>query len=252
MKTPAAVAPLLACLAMPSLAQEDAKELQLFKTATYLGVPYPRGLGEDVEALYRGANAEPNQTRSVRFKPYSWFEEDEQLAQTEWTWREFSLILPDDQLVRISQEAISRRLTKTNRNPGVNVTEFGLGNVSTDDAALNPDGRNFTDPRVVNTVYDWAWPGGGDITEAVAAPGRASVCVTGLASFYFPSNVTNAYGADEADSASCAPVFGAACVEAILRSSGAKRSGSPADTQTCGDVDAGDWPRMPECAGSCE
>lgn len=127
-----------------------------------------------------------------------------------------------------------------------------MGDVAVDDAALNPDGRNFSDPHVVNTVYDWAWPGGGDVATAVAAPGRASVCVTGLMGFYFPSNVTNTYGADEADSASCAPVFGPPCVDAILRQSGAQRSGESAEMQTCSTVPISAWLSTPECAGSCE
>lgn len=88
MKTPVAVAPLLACLGMPALAQGEAKELQLFNTTTVLGASFPGGLAEDVEALYREANAKPDQTRSVRFRPYWWFKENEQLAQTEWMWRE--------------------------------------------------------------------------------------------------------------------------------------------------------------------
>lgn len=82
------MAPFLACLAMPALAQIDAKEMQRFRTVTYLGEPFPPRLDEDVEALYREASADPDQTRSVRFKPYWWFKEDDQLAQTEWTWRE--------------------------------------------------------------------------------------------------------------------------------------------------------------------
>lgn len=129
-----------------------------------------------------------------------------------------------------------------------------------EDAPPNAGGGNFSagrrlaDPRVVNTVYDWAWPGGGDISNAAAAARGAPVCVTGLLGFYLPANVTNAYGAAEAeaDSASCAPVFGSSCVDAILKRTKATRPGGPAEPQACATVKPREWLKMPECAGSCK
>jgi len=122
----------------------------------------------------------PNDTRSIRFKPYP---DTPHLADLEWTWR-----------VNISD---SRSNPQSNRSTSFTVRasyDFTYHNVplnaTLDDALPQLNNLSFCQTWYVPSNRGW------------------------------PANLTNLYTDAHTNSTSCAPVLGEDCVDAIIRSMG--------------------------------
>lgn len=99
-------------------------------------------------------------------------------------------------------------------HPGINVTEFAF---PSDIEPVDPEGNlaAVSDPHHISTTYDFEWPGGGNLSEALQGSTRP-FCISSP-DVVFPENVTDLYTEDNANSTDCTPVLGDDCVQAILR-----------------------------------
>ncbi|KAI0178838.1 hypothetical protein GGR52DRAFT_276428 [Hypoxylon sp. FL1284] len=165
-----------------------------------------RNADKDILDISRNAQQNPNATRGVAFKPFDKIDlTNTGLASgdVEWTWR-------------------------------VNVSEFA------DPKAIGI--QPVADPHIVTTSYDFTWPGGGSLDKALN-DSMAGLCVTAMTLPSLPQNVSDKYNSDAANSASCAPVLGQACVDAIL-GQGATEAGQPLGRCQGSSVS---WFSFPEC-----
>lgn len=72
------------------------------------------------------------------------------------------------------------------------------------------------DPHVVSTTYDFAWPAKGNISDALDGA-TGPFCIRAATNAVdLPVNLTNGYTEEDGNSASCAPILGQQCVDAIL------------------------------------
>ncbi|RYP87643.1 hypothetical protein DL769_000466 [Monosporascus sp. CRB-8-3] len=162
---------------------------------------YPFDADKYTKELILNANANPNGTRSVPFYPFE------------------------------GNKNVPEMLQKEKWVWRVNVTDF---------AAPNAAG-GFVDPHVVNTVYDFTWPSGGNFASAIGHP-MGSFCTTTLLVYSMPVNVTNRYTEEDTGSADCSGLFGEECVARILNDATLTDP-----SQSCVNATV-EWSDLPECA----
>ncbi|ETS76090.1 hypothetical protein PFICI_11477 [Pestalotiopsis fici W106-1] len=173
-------------------------------------------LDKDIRDPVIDAKSNPTVTRSVKFgmleEYWSSLPEDSVVRNSEWTWR-------------------------------VNISDVATPKVEDNDLA---------DPHVVSTTYDFTWPYGDDLSEALDGA-NSSFCMSVVESLDLPVSVLNGYTEDDANSTSCVPALGQDCVAAILQRGAISAAGngsycsSPAEPwnllSACKDSlgDAADW-----------
>ncbi|KAI1805973.1 hypothetical protein F4811DRAFT_513232 [Daldinia bambusicola] len=169
----------------------------------------------EAREVLRKANQNPTITRSVSYKPFqnkwSTIPADSVLRNAEWTWR-------------------------------INVSDVAAPHAESQPPS--PRDEQIADPHVASTTYDFTWSTSGNMSSALGgAPGP--LCLTRLGDWVdLPVNVTNKYTEDAAQSTSCAPVLGQACVDAILED---EKGGA---SNSCSREQRRLWSEIPECRSS--
>ncbi|KAI1872851.1 uncharacterized protein JN550_003725 [Neoarthrinium moseri] len=171
-----------------------------------LGSSIPDDLDASAREIIRDAQQNPNATRAVAFRPFNSAARagnTQSLADVEWTWR-------------------------------VNISEYAMPDNEKKGAAV--------DSRIISTAYDFSWAGAGDMSSQLDLS-EGGLCFTIMdAPKDFPVNVTNSYTKDDVNSASCNPVLGQACVDAIV-SQANRETGSPVRCS----APQRSWYALPEC-----
>ena len=120
---------------------------------------------------------------------------------------------------------------------GVNVTDFAVPDVK------QVEGRaSLVDPRIVSTIWDFAWPRGGNLSSALRNSTN-SFCITTLQTLNMPANVSNGFTEENTDSTDCTAVLGAECVDAMVTNLFQSRVGA------CRSL-SHSWNNLPECAST--
>ncbi|KZL81590.1 hypothetical protein CI238_10632 [Colletotrichum incanum] len=164
-----------------------------------VGRSTPRMLNSQSAEVINDAVVHPNATRSLKVP--SFLDELNSNAAMDWTWR-------------------------------VNVTNVALPH-------LEGQIDNITSPHLISTSYDFLWPSGGSMSEALPSSNNA-FCVTVLFRPQYPANVSGLYTEDKSNSTSCEPVLGPDCVAAVLR-------GSSRQSLTECREPVTSWNNIPEC-----
>lgn len=102
---------------------------------------------------------------------------------------------------------------------------------------------DFVDPHVVNTVYDFEWPGGGNISSALNYS-TDPFCISTIDMIGMPANVSNLYTESNAESSDCGPILGDKCVSAITDTLSSLPGGSGCYANPTG------WFSLPSCAST--
>ncbi|KAK6954543.1 hypothetical protein Daesc_004510 [Daldinia eschscholtzii] len=169
----------------------------------------------EAREVLRNANRNPTLTRSLPYKPFqgswSYLPEDSVLRNAQWTWR-------------------------------INVSDVVAPSAESQQSSSTSG--PITDPHVASTTYDFTWSTEGNMSTALGgAPGP--LCFVQLGDWVdLPVNVTNLYTEDSAQSTSCVPVLGEACVNAILA---AEKS---LNSEYCFNPQRKLWSELPECQSS--
>ncbi|KAF6823745.1 hypothetical protein CPLU01_11212 [Colletotrichum plurivorum] len=190
---------------------------RLYSTSPLISVG-PRGseplfktnLSDDA---YQMAITNPRASHSIKFSPFPGIwrnQSDFRSDLEEWTWR-------------------------------VNVTYFAMPSEERENIT---EITRIEDPYHVSTTYDFQWPGGGNLSDAMnrstEGPPHGPFCVT-VSTNLMPKNVSDLYKAENANSTSCEPVLGEKCVKAILR------HGSNVNFDNGCSKTGTSWARLPEC-----
>lgn len=113
----------------------------------------------------------------------------------------------------------------------VNITNVNVGDLPNNGAYAENGARGFgqelEDPHFVNVAYDFQWPEGGEIQDALnrtfsesgahTSTGPGQLCAAYFNMQGLPSDITNRY--KESDNGDCTGVFGEDCVAAMLNAS---------------------------------